>query len=115
MNSVENQNGKNRHSGRAAEIIAREAALFIAREAGSESLITVIRAQSVAHGDRILVFVSVFPEDKAHAALAFLERQRKAFSDHLKSHARLRPLPRIDFLLDNREQSGTPMGESSKN
>ena len=44
-----------------AEIVAREAALFIAREAGSESLITVIRAQSVAHGERIIVFLPVFP------------------------------------------------------
>ncbi len=114
MSAAGNQNGGNRHGDRAAEIVAREAALFIAREAGSESLITVIRAESVAHGDRVMVFVSVFPEDKAHAALAFLERQRKAFSDHLKSHARVRPLPRIDFLLDNREQNGAPMGESSK-
>lgn len=85
---------------RAAEIVAREAALFITREAGSESLITVIRAETRAHGDRILVFVSVFPVEKARAALAFLERQRKAFSDHLKSRAHLR-LPRVDFLLDN--------------
>ena len=91
---------------RAAEIIAREAAQFIAREAGSGSLITVIRAQPAAHGERILVFVSIFPEEKASAARAFLERQREAFSDHLKSHARLRPLPRIDFLLDNREDTG---------
>lgn len=89
---------------RAAEIVAREAAQFIAREAGSESLITVIRAQSVAHGDRIMVFVSVFPVEKAHAALDFLTRKREAFSNHLKQHARLR-LPRVDFMLDNGEQS----------
>ncbi len=88
---------------RAAEIVAREAALFIAREAGSESLITVIRAQSVAHGDRIIVFVSIFPIEKAGAALAYLERQREAFSDYLKQHARIR-LPRVDFMLDNGEQ-----------
>ena len=94
-----------KESSRAAEIVAREAAQFIAREAGSESLITVIRAQSVAHGDRIMVFVSVFPIEKARAALAFLARQREAFSDHLKQHARLR-LPRIDFMLDNGEQTG---------
>ncbi len=100
-----------KQSNRATEIVAREAALFIAREAGRESLITVIRAQSVAHGDRILVFISVFPVEKAHAALAFLERQREAFSDHLKTHARLR-LPRIDFLLDNGEPS---LGELPKN
>ena len=101
--------GPRRQDNRAAEIVAREAAQFIAREAGNDSLITVTRAQSVAHGDRIMVFVSVFPVDKSRAALAFLERQREAFSDYLKSHARLR-LPRIDFLLDNGEQSGGPGG-----
>ena len=95
---------------RATELIAHEAAQFIAREAGTESLITVTRAQSVAHGDRILVFVSVFPIEKARSALAFLERQREAFSDHLKKHARMR-LPRIDFLLEN----GEALGESPKN
>lgn len=94
---------------RATEIIAQEAAQFISREAGSGSLITVIRAQPVSHGDRVLVFVSIFPEDKAQAALAFLERHREAFSDHLKSHARLRPLPRVDFILDNREETGAPL------
>ena len=92
-----------KQSDRAAEIVAREAALFIAREASHDSLITVIRAQSVAHGDRIMVFVSVYPVEKARTALAFLERQREAFSDYLKTHARLR-LPRIDFMLDNGEQ-----------
>lgn len=98
-----------RASERAAEIIAHEAAEFIAREAGTESLITVIRAASAAGGERMLVFVSVFPEEKARAALAFLERRREAFSNHLKTHARLR-LPRVDFMLDNGEQSGGPGG-----
>ncbi len=99
-----------RQSDRAAEIVAREAALFIAREAGTESLITVTRAQSVSRGERIMIFISVFPVDKARAALAFLERQRRAFSDHLKSHTHIR-IPRIDFLLDNGER----LGEFQKN
>ena len=88
---------------------SERAAEIVAREAGSDSLITVIRAQSVAHGERMNVFVSVFPVEKARTALAFLERQREAFSDYLKEHARLR-LPRIDFLLDNGELSGGPGG-----
>ncbi|MFZ2500855.1 MAG: hypothetical protein WAW90_02600 [Minisyncoccia bacterium] len=87
---------------RASDIIAQEAAQFIAREAGSGSLITVIRAQPATHGDRVVVFVSIFPEEKIPAALAFLERHREAFSDHLKAHVRLR-LPRVDFQLDPRE------------
>jgi len=103
----------NKQNEKAAEIVAREAAQFIAREAGTESLITVIRAQSVAHGERIMVFVSVFPIDKARAALEFLARKREAFSDHLKTHARLR-LPRVDFLLDNGEQTGEQLAEPSK-
>ncbi|MDE1919761.1 MAG: hypothetical protein KGH56_03680 [Patescibacteria group bacterium] len=101
--------GARRQSARATEIVAHEAAQFIAREAGKDSLITVIRAESVSHGERMLVFVSVFPVEKAPAALAFLERQREAFSDYLKQHARLR-LPRIDFLLENGEHSGGPGG-----
>ncbi|MDP1707197.1 MAG: hypothetical protein Q8L30_01425 [bacterium] len=94
-----------RHGGRATEIVAHEAAEFIQREAGSESLITVIRAQSVAHGERMMIFVSVFPIEKAPAAMRFLERQREAFSNYLKAHARMR-LPRVDFMLDNGEMQG---------
>lgn len=90
------------HDERLLGMIAREAATFIQREAGPGSLITVIRAEAPQNRMHVLVFVSIFPEDKAHAALAFLERQREAFSDHLKAHARLRPLPRIDFMLDNK-------------
>ena len=93
-----------RHGNRTVETIAHEAALFIAHEAGNESLITVTHAQSVAHGERVMVFVSVFPIEKAPTALAFLERRREAFSDHLKAHSRLR-LPRVDFMLDNGECS----------
>ena len=59
--------------GRATEIIAREAAQFITREAGSGSLITVIRAQSASHGDRVLVFISVFPKRR--------RRRRSPFSN----------------------------------
>ena len=99
----------NHQNGRVTTIVAREAAHFIAREAGTESLITVIRAESVAHGERMRVFVSVFPVEKARAALAFLERQREAFSKYLKAHTHVR-LPHVDFLLDNDELSGGPDG-----
>ncbi len=107
--SPDPRSGSRRQNDRATEIVAREAALFITREAGTESLITVIGAKSRSQGERIGGFVSVFPVEKARAALAFLERQREAFSKHLKSHTRLR-LPRFDFLLENGEHSGGPGG-----
>ncbi len=92
-----------RHGDRVIELIAHEAANFIGREASTESFITVIRAVPLSHGERVAVFVSIFPEEKIRPALAFLERQREAFSDYLKKKTRLSPLPRIDFLLDNGE------------
>ncbi len=107
----EKKTSGNLRDNRIVEIIAHEAANFIAREAGVESLITVIRALSFAHGERVNVFVSVFPEEKTKAALAFLERQREAFSDYLKKYTCLSPLPRVDFLLDNGEHFRGP-GES---
>jgi len=101
-------------AGRALASIAHEAARFIAQEATSDSLITVIRAEPIKRGERVLIFISVFPESKTRAALTFLERHREAFSNHLKSHARLRPLPRVDFMIDNREVTGAPLGEPEK-
>ncbi len=95
--------GGDHHHERVTEAIARLAAEFIAREAGTNSLITVVRALPLRHGEQIIVFVSVFPEEQTQAALAFLERHREAFSDYLKAHARLGPLPRIDFQVDNGE------------
>lgn len=88
------------HTNRAEHLIAELAAAFILREAGLDSLITVTHAKATSRGDRYIVFVSILPDDKVRPALSFLERQRQAFSDYLKVHARLRPLPRVDFMLD---------------
>jgi hypothetical protein len=52
--------------------------------------------------------VSVYPVEKAHTAVLFLERQREAFSTHLKKHTHLR-LPRVDFMLENGEGLALPV------
>ena len=85
-----------------ATALAHEAAAFLAREAGSDTLITVTRAVADERGGRATIFVSVFPDTRSKAALAFLENHRADFSDHLKAHAKLGPLPRISFALEPR-------------
>jgi ribosome-binding factor A len=102
-----------RHTARTAELIAHEAAQFILRNAGPDSLITVTRAVPNTHGDRYTVFVSVLPDDKIRPALSFLDRQHEAFSEHLKRHARIRPLPRITFALDDGEKNRQRLDELS--
>lgn len=96
------------------EIIAHEAANFITREAGPDSLITVTRASIAGRGEHVIVFLSVFPIEKARPALAFLERQREAFSEHLKKHARIMPLPRVEFALDPGEENRRRLDELGK-
>ncbi len=103
MKSLPDPKPQNWHSERATEAIAHAAAEFIREEAGNNSLITVTRAQQISKGDRVVVFVNVFPEDQLKPALAFLDRKRQDFSNYLKAHARLGPLPRIEFLPDNGE------------
>ena len=83
-----------------ATALAHEAAAFLAREAGSDTLITVTRAVADERGGHATIFVSVFPETRAKAALAFLENRRADFSEYLKAHAKLGPLPRITFALE---------------
>lgn len=103
------------HDDRKVELIAHKAAEFIEREAGRDSLITVTRAVPNKTGDRYTVFITVMPDDKVRPALAFLNRQRQAFSDYLKKNARLRPLPRIEFLLDDGEKNRQRLDELSSN
>lgn len=105
---------ENYHENRAAEQIAHEAAKFIVEEAGSQSLITVTRAVLSSHGDRATVFVSVFPEKEARPALSFLARARAAFSEHLKKNTRIKPLPRVDFALDEGEKNRRRLDELSR-
>lgn len=93
------------HADRAAHVIGRAAAEFIERNAGKDSLITVTRTVPSSRGDHFTVFVSVLPDDKIRPALSFLDRQREDFSDYLRRHARLRPMPRIDFALDEGEKN----------
>ncbi len=106
-------NVRARRTDRAALIIAHEAAAFIKEIASSESLITVTRALSTSRGERMTVFMSVFPEEREGAALALLARKREAFSEYLKAHARLRPLPRIDFEIDHGEKNRLRLDELS--
>ncbi len=115
MSGTDPAGGSSRHRKRAAELVAHEAAVFISREAGTQSLITVTRSEPEARGERVAVYVSVFPAASALAALAFLERRREAFSDHLKEHTRLSPLPRVDFLLDTGERNRQRLDKLSKN
>jgi ribosome-binding factor A len=90
-----------RHNDRAQEQIAHEAAKWIQHEASTQSLITVTRVALTMRGTRATIYVSIFPENQIRTALAFLARERGNFALHLREHARIRPIPMVEFLLDD--------------
>ena len=100
-----------RHHERAEELLVHLAAEYVARESNSTSLITVTRAELSAKGERVSILVSVFPEDRTPEALEFLNRHADDFRSYLKSHARLRDLPRITFVEDAGERNRQHLDE----
>lgn len=100
-----------RHAVRIEELLAHLAAEFIARSTNGTSLITVTRTEVSSKGDATKIFVTVFPDEAAKEALAFLNRQRDEFREYLKSHARLRSIPRATFELDYGEKNRQRLDE----
>jgi ribosome-binding factor A len=100
-----------RHAIRTEELLAHLAAEYIARTTNGTSLITVTRTEVSSKGDATKIFVSIFPDEAAPQALEFLNRQKDGFREYLKSHARLRNIPRAVFELDYGEKNRQRLDE----
>lgn len=88
-----------------SEQLAQAAGLFFARESNGESLITVTRADIAPDFKNATIFLSVLPTTQEQRALDFAKRQRPEFRTYLKTHARMKTLPFIDFQLDYGEKN----------
>jgi ribosome-binding factor A len=103
-----------RHDDRATELIAHEAAKFIAGESSGQSLITVTRALLSTNAEHVDIFFSVFPPSAKTAALSFLSRSGGHFRAHLAKHTKLHPIPSITFVLDEGELNRQRLDEISR-
>lgn len=76
------------------------AAEFINRESNRQSLITVTRAELDDRGHEAFIFVSVYPDDKAHGAIDFLNRNVDEFKQFVRSRLKMHDIPRYRFMQD---------------
>lgn len=88
---------------RTITLLVEQAAAYIAREAGRETLITPTRAVLSKDGKQATIYVSVFPTDETEHALNFLLRHKDLFRNYLKKTTRLGRLPYIRFEFDRGE------------
>jgi len=75
------------------------AAEFINRESNRTSLITVTKV-TMSDDKHAQIFISVFPQKDARAAIDFLSRQHKEFLAFIKKTVKLHFVPNMAFLLD---------------
>ena len=96
------------------ESIAHLAALFLARESSTQSLITVTRSDMSSDFKNVTIYVSILPESQAEKALAFAKRMRSDFRDYLKEKTTMHPVPTVDFELDLGEKNRQRVDELTR-
>ena len=81
------------------------AALYIEREAGPTSLITVTRVILSPDGKRATIMVSVLPREKEKAAYGFIKRNLGELRKHITKNLRINPIPFLDVEIDEGEKN----------
>jgi len=81
------------------------AALYIEKEAGHTSLITVTRVIVSDDGKRAIIMISVLPREKEKAAYGFIKRNLGELRKHITKNLRINPIPFLDVQIDEGEKN----------
>lgn len=92
-----------RHT-RIVSVIQELAAKFIQQEANTDPLITITNVTVSADQKHVTVFFTTIPEERQDDALIFLKRSGGDFRNFIKSNARLKVIPHIEFSVDYGER-----------
>lgn len=93
------------------ELIRNLAAQFIQIESSGVSLITITRCIIAEDLKHAMILVTVLPEKEENDALQFLKRKRSELRAYIRSHARTRVIPVVDFALDIGEKTRQKIDE----
>jgi len=93
------------------ENIRELSALFIEKEAGISSLITVTRVLLSEDGKRATIMVSVLPREKENAAYGFIKRNLGELRKHISKNLRINPIPFLDVQIDEGEKNRQKIDE----
>ena len=88
---------------RANSIIRKLTSEFILMEANSNPMITVKDVVFSQSRERVTIYCSVYPEDKAEFALNFLVRKKKLLRKYIQKNSHLRSIPVIQIVIDKGE------------
>lgn len=81
------------------------AALFIEREAGNTSMITVTRVVLSPDNKKATIMVSVLPREKEKAAYGFIKRNLGEMRKYVSKNLSINPIPFLDVKIDEGEKN----------
>lgn len=88
-----------RHKERTGALLQQLAAEYLEEKNSGLAMLTVFEAVLSRDGRLATIYVSVFPPEREGEAKKFVDRERSDFREHIKSHSRMRVIPRINFRV----------------
>lgn len=86
-------------------------ALFIEREAGPTSLITVTRVIMTPDNRKAKIMISVLPREKEKAAYGFIRRNLGELRKYVTKNLKVNPIPFLDIEIDEGEKNRQKIDE----
>lgn len=81
------------------------AALFIEKEAGPTSMITVTRVLLSPDNKRAKIMISVLPKEKEQAAYGFIRRNLGELRKYVSKGLKINPIPFLEVAIDEGEKN----------
>lgn len=81
------------------------AAVFIEKNSGLTSLITVTRVNLTSDNKKAFIMISVLPADKEQAAYGFIKRNLGEMRKYISSRLKINPIPYLDVKIDDGEKN----------
>jgi ribosome-binding factor A len=94
-----------------ANHIRELAAIFIEREAGTTSLITVTRVELSPDNKKAKIMISVLPREKENAAYGFIKRNLGDLRKYVTKGLKINPIPFLDVEIDEGEKNRQKIDE----
>jgi ribosome-binding factor A len=92
-------------------MIKELSALYIEREGGNTSLITVTRVLLTPDNKHATIMVSVLPKEKENAAYGFIKRNLGDMRKYMSSKLKINPIPFLDVKIDEGEKNRQKIDE----
>lgn len=87
---------------------------FLILESNRKSMITVTNVEGDHDFKKVIISVTVFPENQEKAVMDFLRRRRSDFKAFVRNNSRINRVPFFDFMIDQGDKARLRIDEISR-